>query len=82
MTEDEDNILDENFEENSGPKLDETQIWLIIDMGFERKEARKALKFTGGAEAAINFLFEGDRTLLNNVSDHEDEPEELKKEKR
>ena len=50
-------------------------------MGVERKEARKALKFTGSVEAAIGLLFEGDRTLLDNVSDHEDEPEELKKEK-
>ena len=51
-------------------------------MGVERKEARKALKFTGSVEASIGLLFEGDRTLLDNVSDHEDEPEELKKEKR
>jgi hypothetical protein len=51
-------------------------------MGVERKEARKAWKFTGSVQAAISLLFEGDRTLLDNVSDHEDEPEELKKEKR
>lgn len=50
-------------------------------MGVERKEARKALKFTGSVESAIGLIFEGDKTLLNNVSDHEDEPEELKKER-
>jgi len=42
-------------------------------MGFERKHARKVLRFKGDLESAINFLLEEDISKLDNVSDDEED---------